>query len=60
MIILEIAESFKTMKQPNPTRPDRDAHWRSLNYNVYSSQLMVFQFGIDIFDSLEIMRCLAT
>ena len=56
MTILGLAESFKTVDQLDPTRPDparsdRDALLR---------QFVPLEIGIDNFDSLECMRLLTT
>ena len=40
MIILRLAESFKTMNRPGPTRPDRDAFRRFISQNVYEIEIL--------------------
>ena len=69
MTILGLAESFKTMNQPDPTRLGQTAtlfdglsqeHYKRLTHSSFMSSFCVIKFRINIFDRLETMRFLAT
>ena len=70
MTIFELAESFKTMNRPDSTQhdPTRPYFLESIKYgdvkfqhHLYSSlQLILSKFGIDIFESFDIVRFSAT
>ena len=70
MIILGLAELFETMDRPDSARPDRRSHslisyfsesiedkeLKFLHNFDFRHQIDLSKFGMDIFESLEIMR----
>ena len=51
MTILGLAESYKMIKRPDPTRPNRDALWRIISREILTrSTFKSFMCAIKLLD----------